>query len=501
MAHSKRVTRLLQWLLAGITFVVSLSGGNAWAQDRAILVAPFQGSKPQGLRDLAVKLLEADGFTVTEGPGDLTVKAGDYTVSRAAQDGRAVAVLFVTTALTKVYWRSTLVVRDGSSGKTVGETTIQAKSYNGLQKAYKEKLVTELMPLFEQCGEDEPAPAAVTTTAPRREERTRQESQSRRKEQTARREQQPRERDPEPARESEQDDWSSASNDQDDAKSGETESVSSPSDHDRRRDRPKKPEALRLTLGPNLVMRSWAIKDPLTNANDGALLPAHDVPSVGFRAGLLMFPTAFFADDITKHVGFQVRYAMSLIGETNVENVTRDANDQVRKTTLQAFDAGLHIRIPVEPFTFGIIGAYGFDALTVDGTKDRVAVPDLRAEFIRAGLLTQVAFGKSTSGSLELGYRNILGFGTEAPQVQSARWFPSALGTGFDARVELRHMFSTAFGLTLGGEWNQYAIDFNVQPDHVANAADAGLPAPPIAGGATDRYLRFDLGVVVSLGK
>lgn len=500
MAHSKHFARLFRRLLAGIAIVVSLQGGNAWARDRAILVAPFQGSKPQGLRELAVKLLEADGFAVAEGPGDLTVKAGDYTVSRAAQDGRAVAVLFVTTALTKVYWRSTLVVRDGASGKVVGETTIQAKSYNGLQKVYKEKLVTELMPLFERCGEeDEPAPAAVAASSTRRDERARQESKSRREKRAARQERQWE--DPEPTREPEQDDWSSASDDEEEAESRETESISSPSDHDRRRAGANKTEALRLTLGPNLVMRSWAINDPLTNANDGALLPAHDVPAVGFRTGLLLFPTAFFTDDISKHVGLQVRYAMSLIGETNVENVTRDPNDKVRKTTFQAFDAGLHIRIPVEPFTFGIIGAYGFDALAVEGAKDRVAVPDMRAEFIRAGLLTQVAFGKSTSGSLEFGYRHLLGLGTEAPQIQSTRWFPNALGAGFDARLELRHMFSATFGVTLGGEWNQYAVDFNVQPNHVSKAADAGLPAPSIAGGATDRYLRFDLGAVVSLGK
>ena len=62
-------------------------------------------------------------------------------------------------------------------------------------------------------------------------------------------------------------------------------------------------------------------------------------------------------------------------------------------------------------------------------------------------------------------------------------------------------MFSSSFGLQLGGELNQYAIDFNVQPDHVSNAAAAGRPAPPVAGGATDRYLRFDLSAVVSLGK
>jgi hypothetical protein len=62
-------------------------------------------------------------------------------------------------------------------------------------------------------------------------------------------------------------------------------------------------------------------------------------------------------------------------------------------------------------------------------------------------------------------------------------------------------MFSSAFGLSLGGEINQYTIDFNVQPNHVSNAAAAGQSAPPIAGGATDRYLRFDLSAVVSLGQ
>lgn len=483
MAHYNFATPFSAWLARCFAALCLLLSTNAWAQDNAVLVAPFQGSKPQGLRDLAVKLLEQDGFTVVEGDSGLTPDSGEYSVSDAAKSKRAVAVLFVTTSLTKVYWRSKLEVRDGSSGKSVGEATIQSKSYRGLQKAYKDKLVTELMPLFEKCSSPKEAPATKATTA---KSSTADDSSFEEKEPS----------------ETNADEWSSeedSSPDSSDESNTDTPELG-PDEKEQRRKSLTKIEALAVSLGPNVVLRSWSINDPLTNADDGALLPAHDVPTVGFRAGLLLFPMAFFSDSVSKHIGLQLNYAMSLLGETNVGNVTRNPNDTVRNTTLQAFDVGLHIRIPVEPLTLGIVGAYGFDSLVIDGPKDQVAVPDVAAEFIRAGLLAQLALGKSTLARLGFGYRHLLGFGDGSPEIQSTAWFPDALGTGLDARLELRQMLSSTFGVSLGGDWTQYTVDFNVQPDAVANAANAGLAAPPIAGGATDRYLRFDLSAVVVLG-
>lgn len=483
MAHSKprskqRFPRPLWSLLTLLSAILCLSVSTLASAQSNVLVAPFQGSKPQGLRDLAIQLLEADGFTVAPGGESMSPEAGEYEVTRTAKEKHAVAVLYVTTGLTKTSWRSTLKVREGKSGKEVGEATISAKSYKGLQKAYKEKLISELMPLFEKCTEDESsaAPAGAKSDDDWDDKPAAEET---------------------PANELPPPD--------DDASSGSSEGSASldlgPDENQQRRDSLKKTEALSLTLGPNLVLRSWEVQDPLTNASDGPLLPAHDVPAIGLRAGLLVFPAAFFTTDLVKHVGVQLDYAMSLVGQTNVENVTQDPDDKMRDTTLQSFGAGLHVRIPLDPLTLGIIGSYGFDALSVDGSKDRVAVPDLQTDYIRAGLLAQLALGKSTFARVALGYRHVLGFGQEAPQLQSSYWFPEALGKGFDARVEFRQMFTPAFGLALGGEYDRYAIDFNVQPNHVSNAAEAGQPAPPIAGGATDAYMRFDLSAVVSLGK
>lgn len=478
MAHSK--LSLLRVLVGLATLVFTLTSYTALAQNNSVLVARFSGSKPQGLRDLAVQLLEADGFTVARGGDELSRDSGDYEIVRTARDSKAVAVVFATTSLTKTSWRSTITVRDGATGKSVGETTLTAKSYKGLQKVYRQDLVTELMPLFEKCApeeEPEPKPAAKTKKDSSFDDK-------------------PAEEDPNEFPPDDEPSWS------DDASSDDAEELDlGPDENRQRRDALEKTEALALTLGPNLTLRSWTINDPLLNAADGPLLPAHDVPAAGFRASLLVFPAAFFTKSVTRHFGLQVNYAMSLGGQTNVENVTRDPNDRTRDTSVQSFDAGVHVRIPIEPLTLGLIAAYGFDNIVIDGSKTAVAVPDVQADFVRAGLLAQLALGKNTSARLGLGYRYLLGFGNESAQLQSAYWFPASLGTAFDARLELRQMFSSAFGLALGGELNQYNIDFNVQPDHVSNAAAAGQPAPPIAGGATDRYLRFDLSAVVSLGK
>ena len=151
MAHSRLLLRLAWriWLTAIVAVAIFSSTEPAMAEGNAVLVGRFQGSKPQGLRELAVKLLEADGFTVASGGEALSGDSGEYEIVRTARESHAVAVVLVTTGLTKTSWRSTVTVRDGATGKSVGEATLTGKSYKGLQKAYKENLVTELMPLFQ----------------------------------------------------------------------------------------------------------------------------------------------------------------------------------------------------------------------------------------------------------------------------------------------------------------------------------------------------------------
>lgn len=489
MTLSKLALNLRYWVGSFLAIAILSFATDLFAQS-AVLVPPFGGSKPQGLHDLAVRLLEDDGFTVAEGGDSLTDDAPESDVARVAGNRRAIAVVFGKTALTKVYWRSTFKVHDGSTGKKVGEATVQGKSFNGLQKAYKEKLISELMPLFEQCSSgDSPAPATAKPPAGS----TADDSFFADKTTS-----EPPAAAEEPAASTDSDTDGDTNSDSD----GESAALDlGPDEREQRRDSLKKTEAFAVTLGPSFALRNWSVNDPLRDAQDGALLPAHDVPAMGFRAGLLVFPAAFFSEGAARHLGLQVHYAMSLLGQTSVENVTRDPNDTSRDTTLQSFDVGLHVRLPFDALTLGIIGAYGFDATLIDGPKTAVAVPDVQTDFVRAGLLTQIAFGKTTSGRLELGYRHVLGFGDEPPQLQAAGWFPHALGHGFDGRLELRQMFSNVFGLALGGELAQYTIDFDVQPDDVANASNASATAPPLAGGATDRYLRFDLSAVVSLGK
>lgn len=479
-----------------VGLVLSWSG-VAVAEDGSTLLVPmFQGSKPQGLRDLAVELLIADGFDVVEleVTPTLTAKAANTAVSSAARRHHARAVVIASTELSKREWESVFSVRDGETGKTLGKFEIAAATFPGLQKAYRNELVDQLLPLLEQAsGGGTPVAPVAKESEPKATPKPASPSQSKKSVKV----------EPEPAapeeeaRASETEEESEPEPEEPEAEESEPEPEKEPSDAASDDDEGKKAEALAIYVGPAFMMRSWTIHDPLTDANDGPLLAGHSAPGFGLHAALRLYPAAFADQPIVRHIGLLVDFSRTLASKTEVENVTNDSDDATRNTTIQSFLVGLHVRIPVGPLYLGVLGAYGIDSLTLEGEKERVAVPDVSASFVRAALNADWDITSSTRIGLAGGYRIALGFGKADGQLQSAAWFPDTVGGAIDGRLEVRQMFTPMFGVSLGGGLTRYILDFSVGPDHVEAADDADLPAPPIAGGATDTYTSLDLNAVV----
>lgn len=460
--------------------------GTALAQENSTLLVPaFQGSKPQGLRDLAVELLIAEGFDVVEleVTPTLTNKASNDSVASAARRLRARAVVIALTELTKRDWKSVFTVRDGESGKTLGKFEIVGATLPGLQKAYKRDLVAELLPLVSAASGGAGPVAAANAPEPKPEPKPEPATEPAKAQEPApqpARDEEPKADEPadEPAEESGEasDEGEAAANEKDDQ---------------------DKAEALVLHVGPAFLMRSWKIHDPLTNANDGPLLAAHSVPSFGLHAALRLYPAAFANQPIVRHLGLWVDYARSFGAKTGVENVTDDPDDATRATTIQSLLVGLHARFPLGPVQLGVLGAYGLDSLSLEGSKADVAIPDVSASSVRAALTLDVNIGSSTRVALVGGYRIALGFGGDEGQLQAPEWFKNTAGGAIDGRLEVRQMFTDMFGMSLGGGLTHYVLDFGVAPEHVQEAEDADLPSPPIAGGATDTYTSIDVNAVV----
>ena len=483
-----RIKRLLVLVCAGFV-LTSVLGAQAFAQANTRLLIPaFQGAKPQGLRTLTVELLTSDGFEVVSETPKLSRKASDSTFADTAAEHEVLAVVLAQTTLDKKSWRTTFTVREGQTGKVVGRTELSSTWYPGLQKAYKESLVARLMKLLEQC-QPAPSSAATTTVAATKSEETDAETS------------------PGPVTSAKPAQASGSDSENKNKTEAEAESTSE-TEPEHEPETPKNASeraamaapGLILSIGPAGALRSWTINDSLTEANDGPLLSAHSAPALGLRVALQLFPAAFLTQDSVRHIGLDLRFTRSFVGQTNVANVTNDPDDELRDTVLQSYFAGLHVRIPVAPLQLGLTAGFGEDALTIEGSKEAVAVPDIQAQFVRGALNARFQFIPTTSAQFSIGYRHVLSFGDDDSQLESPLWFPATEGTGLDARLEVQHLLSPWFGLMAGVGLTHYALDFNVGPSRVEQADDADQPPPPLAGGATDLYTTFDVSAVFVVG-
>src|SRR5690606_473175 len=125
--------------LTGVLYVLlALFATPLFAQTNTrLLIPPFQGAKPQGLRQLTVELLGADGFEtdkLNETPR-LRTKDADSKFASAAAEHEALAIVMASTSLNKKRWRTVFSVREGKTGKAVGEMELSSTWYPGLQKA------------------------------------------------------------------------------------------------------------------------------------------------------------------------------------------------------------------------------------------------------------------------------------------------------------------------------------------------------------------------------
>ncbi len=486
MRSTAKLSAVLTALLA--LCVATLWSGVAFAGD--VVVAQFEGAKPDGVRDIVVEVLTDAGYDV-ESPGaapSVDPAGSDSYFVGLAEDGGYKAFVTGYTSLKSNGWTTSITVRDGASGSVIGKVAIKSGWYPGLQKALRKQLKQRIDGPLSRAkapagagkaskASKEPEPKPKKIEPPEEEEEAAEEEEA-----------PPEEEEPATTEEEEEETRVSISDD------GPTPP---PSMRDRLKKDPLLP-ALDLDVGGLMVYRKWRVEDALQGAPDGPLSPLHYVTLGGAKVSAQLYPLAFSkSKSFARHIGLEASFGRTFVGDTVLVDA---ATEDRRKTTFQEVTGGLRARIPAGTARFGIFAGAGLQKLTIEGEKRLAAQPDANYTFYRAGADAAIALMKKTL-TIELSgaFRGILKMGDATGQIQGDRWFPDATGSGVDGRLEVSYLLSDMFAVRLGGTVARYALAFNLDPQDVADAGAAGQSAPPVAGGATDLYAGGDLSIALLL--
>jgi hypothetical protein len=209
----------------------------------------------------------------------------------------------------------------------------------------------------------------------------------------------------------------------------------------------------------------------------------------------VLYPGAFFDDGVLGNIGLMARGEIGFATSTDYQLVHSDGStsNYTLKTTYQAWDVGLRGRIPIGPVEIALFAEYGMQTFILHGDEGGTGlpplVPDVRYTFVRLGAEPSLRLGKFSVSAMIApriltSLKNI-----DLPYV----WFPNAKGRGLDFGMTVGYGVASFLDVVAGADYVAYGFDFNDLP------TDPNV-APVVAGGATDRYLGFWLGLRVRLG-
>lgn len=239
----------------------------------------------------------------------------------------------------------------------------------------------------------------------------------------------------------------------------------------------KRPEGLVVGVYASLLSRSFTYKDAVLSLSTHKIL-LNLSPTLSTQ----LYPMAFVSDGVLAHLGLDIRFSYLLFA-------TSARDGQSYKTRSLDLRLGLRGRLPLGDHQLGLGIAYGMQSTSFGKGDDgsEAGVPDVRyghlriagdGRFLIAGLWLQPALALLVP--LSLG------------QIASTNWFPHASGLGVDASLHLAIPLSSSFEVVLGGAFRQWGLSLNPEPSD-----SSVITLRRAAGGATDRYITADLGLVL----
>jgi hypothetical protein len=273
-------------------------------------------------------------------------------------------------------------------------------------------------------------------------------------------------------------------------------------DEGKKSDKPSKPgrDPLELVAGMRGYNRQFAYTEPVTD-----LLPY----SLSFGPALLMggrvYPAAFFVDNFAGNFGLSVNVELGIATSTEYKSTLPSGGAVVQKlqTSAQEWNAGLIVRLPLDPVEFDLSAAYGAHTFILkgdEGNKGLVPlVPDVKYEYIRPGLEVRVRISKFF-GSVHAAPRVLLSLHNID---LAGTWFPGATGSGLDFGLMGGYAALPFLDVVAGFDYVRYGFDFNDIPKNLPPCASTFDPpgrCQKVAGGATDTYISGWLGAMVHFG-
>jgi hypothetical protein len=375
--------------------------------------------------------------TAKSAGADVSESAGRFTV---AQELQIAAYVEGSVSKRGPSFTVQLTVYDGASGEPLGEAELKAKK-PALVRSVRNKAADELADAIGRGKAPEAAPVAA--------------------EEPAQEEPAAAEQGAEEAAEPEDDE-------------GEDEADEPEPDDGER------PKALELGVGLRLTTRSMTYNDALRSLGESSykVTPAAVL-------GLRWYPAAHFSSSAAAHIGLEG--GLQLLYPIESE---RDA--QKFETSSLAFDIGLHGRLPVGAHELGLTFGYGSHSVEIaDGDAGLdPGVPSVAYGFLRLALNGRFELSETIGLRLGAGYRVLMSYG----ELAEDDWFQHSGGGGLEAEIALGYAVSEALTIEASvGLW-RYFLSLEPEP------TDPGVnDFARIAGGLSDQYLRFGLGLVLQL--
>jgi hypothetical protein len=100
-----------------------------------------------------------------------------------------------------------------------------------------------------------------------------------------------------------------------------------------------------------------------------------------------------------------------------------------------------------------------------------------------------------------MAYRPVSSLSDEPGHVRAAYWFPKAEADGMELGVQVGYSLSRSFAILLSGDYRRYGFNFHRVPADQITQSPGPANQVPVAGGATDTYLGFWVGVGYTLNR
>lgn len=424
--------------------------------EAGVMVRPFDGPKSKTLHDAVVEALEGAGVILIPAGFEEGAKLGDAPepyVDVARKVGIK-AFLHGKTSMSKKSWTLQLRVRNAADGTIIAEPALSAGWLPGLKK----KIDAELMGVLEKH--------LAATSMPKTAEEVSLVADS-------------------------------------------EVSLTGIADHPGHAAGARAPTGAHspfdASLGAGALFRKLSYNKPVGDYYEHGL-QSPDLLAPTLRAGVHVYPGAWYVDGPAAHVGLAASYYRTIGGSTNV---IAGGTTHSFTTTFTELNIGLRGRIPLRSkLELGLNGGWGLQTMVMEGdneelpTEDRGdpgVVPDSSYTYFRFGPDLSFEFGVP----LEVGllYRTPT-LSSEDGYFAEDRWFPNAAAIGIEVYARGTYPLTDTLGLLIGIEARYYGIDANA--GSYADNTDPGGNAHPVnptlsdnrdglihsvAAGANDTYL------------